>query len=290
MSRKVIFTRPTATAAVSVTGEECGLNCAHCGARYLKGMRPPDEALAAFSDPSARSVLLSGGSDPFGHVPIEGWPEKVLRDHPQLRINCHTGILRDDSAAMLRGKVDVISFDYVSDRRITEGIYGSMSAPEDYAGSFILASNTAPTVPHITVGLLGPDSEPSFSIGALDEIRDLADEGRIPEPPGIVVIVFRPTKGTRMEEGLPPAEGSVAEVIGHAKRIFPGSPVSLGCMRPAGAYRSRLDVLALKAGADIIVMPAKEAVSLAGSEGFEAVWADECCAFPALGEEVQEGG
>lgn len=284
MSRKVIFTRPTATAAISVTGEACGLNCAHCGARYLKGMRPPDEALAAFSDPSARSVLISGGSDPYGHVPIEGWPEKALKANPGLQINCHTGILDEEGALKLKGVVDVISFDYVSDSRITEGIYGSKSTPADYVRSFILASNAVPTFPHITVGLLGPETEPAFSIGALDEIRALADEGRIPEPPGIVVIVFRPTKGTRLEARTPPKEESVAEVIRHAKLTFPASPISLGCMRPSGAYRTRLDALALMAGADIIVMPTKQAVLLAQSEGLEVFSADECCVFPALGK------
>lgn len=290
MNRKVIFARPTATTAISVTGEACGLNCAHCGARYLKGMRPPDEALAAFSDPSARSVLISGGSDAYGHVPIEGWPEQVRGDHPHLSINCHTGIIDEAEAGYLKGKVDVISFDYVSDPRITEGIYGSKSAPEDYVRSFILASNAVPTVPHITVGLLGPETEPAFSISVLDEIRALADAGRIPEPPGIVVIVFRPTRGTRMEGGAPPDEGAVAEAIRHAKLIFPTSPVSLGCMRPAGGYRSRLDVLALQAGADIIVMPAKEAVLLAESEGLEMLSADECCVFPSLGKGVRNDG
>lgn len=290
MSRKVIFARPTATAAISVTGEACGLNCAHCGARYLKGMRPPDEALAAFSDPSARSVLISGGSDAYGHVPIEGWPERVSREHPGLSINCHTGIMDEEGVLRLKGVADVISFDFVSDKRITYGIYGSRSAPEDYVRSFILASNALPTVPHITVGLLGPDSEPSFSVGALDEIRALADDGMIPEPPGIVVIVFRPTKGTRMEGMAPPGEAAVADVIRHAKAAFPASPVSLGCMRPAGGYRSRLDVLALQAGADIIVMPAKEAVLFALSEGYEVLAADECCVFPALGKGVREDG
>ena len=290
MSRKVIFTRPTATAAISVTGEACGLNCAHCGARYLKGMRPPDEALAAFSDPSARSALISGGSDAYGHVPIEGWPERISQDHPDLSINCHTGIIDEEGAAKLKGKVDVISYDYVSDIRITGGIYASRSSPEDYVRSFILASNAAPTIPHITVGLLGPDSEPAFSIGALDEIRALAYEGRIPEPPGIVVIVFRPTKGTRMQGELPPGEDAVADVIWHAKASFPASPVSLGCMRPAGRYRSKLDLLALKAGADIIVMPAKEAVLFAQAEGYDVISADECCVFPALGKGVRRDG
>ncbi len=290
MSRKVIFARPTATVAISVTGEACGLNCAHCGARYLKGMRPPDEALAAFIDLSARSVLISGGSDAYGHVPIEGWPERVSEDHPHLSINCHTGILDEDGISRLAGVADVISFDYVNDIRITEGVYGSKSAPGDYVRSFVLASNAVPTIPHITVGLLGPDSEPYFSVGVLDEIRALADSGSIPEPPGVVVIVFRPTKGTRMEGVMPPSEATAADVIRHAKETFPNSPVSLGCMRPAGGYRSRLDILALKAGADIIVMPAKEAVLWAQSEGFEVLAADECCVFPALGRGMRKDG
>lgn len=280
--RKITFARPAATMAVSVTGPSCGLECAHCGAKYLKGMRPPDEALAAFPAARTKSILISGGSDKEGRVPVEGWAERFRERSPGLRVNCHTGIMDEDRAGRLAGEVDVISFDYVSDERIVKCVYGSASSAEDYVRSFITASNCAPTVPHITVGLLGPEEEPSLSIRSLEEIRGLADGKRIPEPPAIVIIAFKPTPGTRMQDVAPPDADSVAEVIRTAKRLFPASPVCLGCMRPSGEYRDKLDVLAIDAGADVIVMPSREAVKKAEQLGLEIAYEDECCAFSAL--------
>lgn len=280
--RRITFTRPAATMAVSVTGPQCGLDCAHCGAKYLKGMRPPDEALAAFPAARAKSVLISGGSDREGRVPVEGWAERFRERSPGLRVNCHTGIMDEDRAGKLAGKVDVISYDYVSDERVVKGVYGSASSAEDYVRGFITASNCAPTVPHITVGLLGPGEEPALSIRSLEEIRALADGKGIPEPPAVVIIAFKPTQGTRMQDIAPPDADSVAEAIRAAKRLFPSSKTCLGCMRPSGEYRDRLDVLAVESGADVIVMPSRKAVNRAEQLGLEITYADECCAFSAL--------
>lgn len=282
MPRKITFSRPKRTVAISVTGASCGLDCAHCGAKYLKGMRPPDEALAAFSDSAPKSVLISGGSDAFGHVPMEGWPERIKSMSPDTRVNCHTGVLDEDQAARLKGYADVISFDYVSDERIIEGVYGSRSKAADYVKSFIMASNTAPTVPHVTVGLLGPDEEPALSKKSLQEIRSLSDDCLIPEPPAIVIIALRPTPGTRMQDVLPPSPKSVAEVIGLAKELFPSSQVCLGCMRPSGKYRDELDPMAVDAGADVIVQPSAKARLRAEELGLSVAEDDECCAFPSM--------
>lgn len=285
MPDRITFTRPSMTAAVSVTGSGCGLNCAHCGAKYLKGMRPPEEALAAFPASRPKSALVSGGSDAYGRVPVEAWTGRVKAALPGIKINCHTGILDAARAAALAGTVDVVSYDYVSDARIVSEVYGSLSQAEDYVAGFISASGAFPTVPHITVGLMGPDEEPSLSLKSLAEIRGLADEGRIPEPPAIVIIVFRPTPGTRMEGVEPPVADSVIDVIKAAKSLFPASPVSLGCMRPTGRYRDELDAKAVGAGVDIIVMPSKKARKAALDMGLTVAEADECCVFPAL-----EGG
>lgn len=289
MPDKITFARPTLTAAVSVTGPSCGLNCAHCGAKYLKGMRPPEEALAAFPSCRPSSVLVSGGSDPYGRVPVDGWTGKIKATAPGTKVNCHTGILDEARAAELAGSVDVVSYDYVSDKRVVSEVYGSLSSPEDYVESFVIASRNFPTVPHITVGLLGPSEEPALSLRSLAEIKGLADEGRIPKPPAIVVIVFRPTPGTRMESVKPPAVDSVLEVLRAAKATFPGSPVSLGCMRPAGRYRDELDSKAVEAGVDIIVMPSRKARKLALDMGLSIIEADECCVFSALEGGVRHG-
>lgn len=282
MLRKIVFARPKGTAAISVTGPACELGCAHCGAKYLKGMRPPEEAVAAFSDSSFTSFLISGGSDAFGRVPISGWPWKVKSARPDARLNVHTGVLGENNPEKLLEQADVVSFDYVSDERIVERVYGSLTPASGYVTSFIAASNSAPTVPHITAGLLGPEEEPGLSVRSLEEIRGLADKGEIPCPPGIVIIVFRPTPGTMMQDVPPPEPYAVAEVIRRAKMLFPRIPVSLGCMRPSGQYREVLDPLCMEAGADVIVMPSKSTRRMAAELGMAVTETCECCAFEAL--------
>jgi len=50
-------------------------------------------------------------------------------------------------------------------------------------------------------------------------------------------------------------------------------------MRPRGTYRDALDVLAVKAGLNVIVNPARPAVQAARDLGLAVGWGDECCAL-----------
>jgi uncharacterized radical SAM superfamily protein len=284
-SRQIIFTRPKDTMSVSVTGAVCELNCAHCGAKYLKGMRPPGEALAVLAHSNTKSVLISGGSDNFGHVPVDDWPEKFKAGKRSLKINCHTGVISQLEASELSRNVDVISFDYVSDERIIKGVYGSLTPAADYVKSFINASRVTVTVPHITLGLLGPEEEPSLGIRSILEIRELADKGMIPVPRSVVFIVLKPTLGTRMEDVPAPSPKSVAEVIQEAKLQFPQTSIALGCMRPAGHYRQQLDLLAIDAGIDVLVMPSAAAAKYAEEKGLRIINDTECCVFSSMRKE-----
>ena len=58
---------------------------------------------------------------------------------------------------------------------------------------------------------------------------------------------------------------------------FPDKPVYLGCMRPKGPYRAGLDPLAVRAGVNKIVSPARPAVNLAEGLGLSVVRGRECC-------------
>src|SRR5512138_3521678 len=66
---------------VSVTGNSCALNCKHCGGKVLKTMHPavsPKELLELGRKlvvEGAKGVLVSGGCQPDGSVPLEAFAD-----------------------------------------------------------------------------------------------------------------------------------------------------------------------------------------------------------------------
>ncbi|MGE5485165.1 MAG: radical SAM protein [Ignavibacteriales bacterium] len=289
--RVVEFTQPCMTLAVSVTGRECGLRCAHCGGHYLKGMVPAGEALglltggAGRGDPAGEvgarrgpqgrysSCLISGGCDPAGKVP-------VLRDmgllrgmkSAGLRLNFHTGLVSEPEAAEIGKWADCASFDLVGDDETVAEVFGVPRGSDDYRRSYEMLRRHVRVVPHICIGLRGGNISGEYR--AVDYLAGLMNP-----PDQVVFIVFIPTRGTSYENRTPPDPEGVAAVIEMARRSLPGAKLTLGCMRPAGRYRSRTDVLSLAAGADGVVNPSGEARDLARRNGWHVIEKRECCVF-----------
>jgi uncharacterized radical SAM superfamily protein len=94
---------------------------------------------------------------------------------------------------------------------------------------------------------------------------------------GLVILVFIPTPGTRYANRQPPAVAKVAELLVEARMRFPAKPLYLGCMRPKGSYRNTLDTLAVQAGFNVIVSPARPARQKAAELGLTAKQIRECC-------------
>lgn len=280
LPRKVVFARPSSTIAISVTGQQCALDCAHCGRHYLAGMRPVSHALEAVRERRPKSVLLSGGCDLAGRVPLGDWPRRIVESAPGVRVNCHAGLVSDAEAEEIARWADVVSFDVTTDRRVISQVYGLRRLPEEYIASYVSLAKRVPTVPHVCIGLAeSPGSSSPSEIGALEAILETATSGEAPMPPAIVFIVFTPTPRTRMADVAAPEPGLVRDIIAEARLMFPNILINLGCMRPRGAYRGVVDVMAIDAGANLIVQPAPQAVEHARALGLGIVETDECCAF-----------
>jgi uncharacterized radical SAM superfamily protein len=98
------------------------------------------------------------------------------------------------------------------------------------------------------------------------------------KPSALVIIAFMPIPGTPMEKTPPPKPIDIARVIALARKLFPETPLILGCMRPKGGSRRLTDILALKAGVDAIAFPSEEAIEYAKSKGYAGVFSSFCCA------------
>ena len=281
LPRKVVFARPSSTMAISVTGPQCALDCAHCGRHYLAGMKPVSHALETVRERRPKSVLLSGGCDLAGRVPLGDWPRRVVESAPGVRINCHAGLVSDAEAEEIARWADVVSFDVAADQRVISQVYGLRRSPEEYIASYVSLAKRVPTVPHVCIGLAGPSESSSAppEIGALEAILETATSGEAPMPPAIVFIVFTPTPRTRMADVPAPHPGLVRDIVVETRLMFHDTLVNLGCMRPGGAYRGLVDVMAIDAGANLVVQPAPEAVEHARALGLAIVETDECCAL-----------
>ncbi|SVE01701.1 uncharacterized protein METZ01_LOCUS454555, partial [marine metagenome] len=69
--------QPEEFVSISLTGTHCALNCKHCGTHVLRGMndlsRTPQslfELCSKLAEKGTRGILISGGCDRQGRVPI----------------------------------------------------------------------------------------------------------------------------------------------------------------------------------------------------------------------------
>jgi uncharacterized radical SAM superfamily protein len=240
-------------------------------------MQPIEEADAG----DAPSVLISGGCDPLGRVPVVEVLDRVavLRagQPPGRPFNWHLGLIDAPMADAIAGVMapgDVVSFDVVGDRQTIQEVYGLDATPADYEATYRLLRRALPptvrVVPHITIGLRG---------GQLGHERPAMDALARCGLDTLVMLVLIPTPGTCYADRSPPKVEQVARLLAEARLRFPSVPLHLGCMRPRRAYRDRLDPLAVRAGVNLLVSPSREAKTAAQALGLRVVQTRECCVF-----------
>jgi len=263
---EIEFDYPLDTALISLTGPACALNCAHCGRHYLQHMTPVWEA----EDSRATSCLISGGCDAEGRVPVTEHLAQVANLRDGRRLNWHVGLITEEDAQAIAPLADVISFDFVGDDDTIREVYGLRKTVADYVACYQFLRRYVPVTPHVTIGLRG--GELGHEIRALEMLAGLGVDS-------LVLLVFIPTPGTRYADRHPPDVAAVLDVIIEARLRLPDVPLWLGCMRPHGQYRRELDPLAVRAGVNKIVSPARQAVHAAKELGLTVMYGRECCAF-----------
>jgi hypothetical protein len=261
---EITWSYPLDTAVLSLTGQQCALDCAHCGGHYLGGMRPIWEA-----EPDAStSCLISGGCDPTGRVPVLAHADAVRAWRTGRTMNWHVGFVTEDEMQTLAPLVDVVSFDFVGDDRTIREVYGTGRTVDDYVQTYRLLRRHARTLPHVTLGLRG--GELGHELPAFELLQELGADG-------LVLLVLMPTPGTRYAGRAPLEPAVAADLMAEARLRFPDVPLYLGCMRPKGTYRNQLDPLAVRAGINVIVSPSRPARELAAELGLSAREMRECC-------------
>jgi uncharacterized radical SAM superfamily protein len=264
--------------SVSVTGNECSLDCKHCGGHYLKHMvdgSTPEQLLEFInSRKDVSGFLLSGGCNPAGTVDFSSHLNTIRRitSETELVLNVHTGMIDLETAKKLKeAGIDLASVDIVGDADVMKEVYGmtSLINPVDCLKT-LREVGFSTIVPHVCIGLLGGQLSHEFK--ALEKI----DEAGI-EPDGIVFISLIPTKGTDYEGRDAPSPEDVFSVMSYGRKLFPETPLLLGCMR--SKKERETEIAALDAGADGIVLPSKETKEWVIENGFKVQEHNTCCAL-----------
>lgn len=265
--------------SISVTGTACALSCEHCKMQVLKGMadlRRFDGSLfdlcAGLAERGARGVLISGGSDKQGRVPLLPHIPDLIRVRRELglTIRVHPGLPDEETCAGL-GEVgiDGAMVDIIGHQDTIRDVYHLNSTPDDYEVVLEhLHRYEVPTVPHIIMGL-------HFG-QMLGEWRALEMICKYP-PKLLVLVILMPLSGTPMAISKPPSLPEIGEFFETARKALPTKPVMLGCARPLGLMKREIDRLAIDAGLNGIAYPADGIVDYAHQRGLEANFINACC-------------
>jgi uncharacterized radical SAM superfamily protein len=263
--------------SISVTGAECALACEHCDSAVLRGMRPLGrgslfDLCRDVAVRGARGVLVSGGCDRQGRVPLLRHLPDLVRARRELGlvIRVHPGLADEATAAGLGAVgVDGAMLDVIGAEATIREIYHLAVPVAAYADAMArLERHGVPLVPHIVLGL--------HRGGFLGELRALAmiAERR---PRLVVLVVLMPLYGTPMAGVVPPPVEEIAAFFAEARQALPDTPLALGCARPLGPAKAAIDRAAVDAGFSGIAYPAEGIVAYAEARGRRPEFHDACC-------------
>jgi uncharacterized radical SAM superfamily protein len=264
---KMDFVIPNQTKAVSITGSSCSLSCAHCKGHYLKHM---EDQWGPYGKGNGKitSYLISGGCDSEGAVPLVDNFEYIKKLSADYKVIAHTGLIKKKDIELVSPYLDAASFNMMGNDETISEIYNLDKSVSDFITCYDNLKKKVKTFPHITMGLHN-----GKILGEYDAVDLLAKHGAST----LVFNVIIPTKGTEFHEVEPPGIKNIIDVISYAKQRLKDAKIYLGCMRPGGLYREKLDERVVNIGIDRIVMPAKSARQKAQADGVKIQHKSECC-------------
>lgn len=266
--------------SLSVTGTSCSLNCEHCDGQLLKGMEStltPEslfECCLEIKNQGGEGVLISGGSDSAGHVPLERFGKAIgrVKNELDMLVVVHTGLVTPETAYQLASAgIDAAMLDVIGDETVSSKVYHIDDGPQKMRKSLdILEEHKIPTVPHVLVGLNYGQIQ-----GEIEALQ-MISEGT---PSAVVIIALSPIRKTPMENVTPPTPESIGRVMTAARLGFQDIPIMLGCARPMGQHKIDTDKYAIRSGTNGIALISQEGVDFARGLDLEPVFEDVCCSL-----------
>lgn len=263
--------------SISVTGQVCSLMCKHCKGKLLESLIPAttcDELLKQADilyGKGAKGILLTGGCDEFGRVPIKPLLSAIraIKKKTSLILIAHTGFVSCEDARELKDSgLDGIGFDVIGDMSTVREVYGLEVTEKEYLESLSAIEGSGLSIfPHICVGLNFGKMIGEFR--ALELIKTI-------HPSTIIITGLMPVAGTPMAR-IKPEPSDFARVIIKAIEMFPGTPVVLGCAHSSGRDRGEIEKIAIERGVAGIATPVMQTIEYARDKGFEINYYGTCC-------------
>ena len=230
------------------------------------------ELCSELAEQGARGVLISGGSDRKGKVPILPHLPDLIRIRRELGliIRVHPGLPDEEtSAGLAELDIDGAMVDIIGSDQTIREVYHLDATTEDYdAVMERLSRNGVPLVPHIILGL-------HFG-KMLGEWKALEMTAKYPLKL-LVLVILMPLSGTKMEQVQPPPADEIGAFFETARKALPETEIMLGCARPLGGIKKEIDRLAIDAGLNGIAYPAEGTVAYAREHGLEPQIINACC-------------
>jgi len=264
--------------SVSITGSACQLNCEHCKSKILETMhfaRTPEKLLDLAriqKNKGCENILLSGGSNKDGSVPLSGFLEVIdkIKNDLEMHVFIHSGLITEEFAQEVsRINIDNLMFDVIGDDDTISKIYHLDKKVTDFENSLRLVKKyNIPHVPHIILGL--NYGRFKGELKALEMIRDHP-------PQALVLVVLKPLENTPMQDVTPPPIHQISRFFITARFSLPDTPITLGCARPIGDYRIASDIQAIDSGLNGIAFLSQEGADHAESKNLNLKFVDTCC-------------
>jgi len=268
-------------AAISVTGGRCDLRCGHCKGKLLESMIPasdPDtfsQAVHGLRLKGAHGILVSGGADQNGEVPLEKFipPIQTLKEiDPQFKVIVHTGLIRRETAQKLReAAVDQILIDVIGDVDTIREVYHLDRSVEDYEETlWMLKEMGHRLAPHIIIG---------HHFGEIrGEWRALEMVTRVGVETIVLVILknLHPDGENRFKVPTPEEASKISAI---ARILNPGIPIRMGCIRPAHPWKAAMERGAIDSGINTIAYPLQGTIDYAREMGLHAKFMEMCCSL-----------
>jgi lipoyl synthase len=266
--------------SISLTGAQCALACDHCNMSILKSMASQPklggslfEMCSELACQGAAGVLISGGSDKKGRVPLLKHIPDLIRVRRELgmTIRVHPGIPDEETVAGLaQVGIDGAMMDIIGDNDTIRDVYHlAGTTTEHYERALALLDRyNVPSIPHIILGLHYGQMR-----GEQTALEIIARHNH----QAVVLVILMPLSGTSMVHITPPPVEEIMRFFAHTRVTLPESAVLLGCARPAGKSKLLTDRAAVDAGLNGIAYPAEGIITYARQRGLQPKLINACC-------------
>jgi len=227
----------------------------------------------ALVDRGCRGILVSGGADARGIVPLTEFMGSMQYARKRgLTVLAHPGLIEEATALRLMDcGVSQVLLDVIGDARTIKEVYHLDRTPRDYLESMISCKKAGlDFAPHLVAGL-----HFGRMLGEYAALRMIRDAGART----LVIVVLTPTAGTGMRDLDPPGLDEIKSVFEHARAMDREIFLTLGCKKPPGAYKIEVERMAVDCGFDGIAFPGGPTISYCIGIGRIPVFMENCCSM-----------